>query len=64
MQALNAASHQQTTLLVTHQLADTKDYDQIWVMNSGRIVQQGDYATLSTQPGLFAKLNAHRCGDL
>lgn len=38
MQALNAASHQQTTLLVTHQLADTKDYDQIWVMNSGRIV--------------------------
>ncbi|BBI92772.1 heme ABC transporter permease/ATP-binding protein CydD [Serratia symbiotica] len=64
MQALNAASHQQTNLLVTHQLADTKDYDQIWVMNSGRIVQQGDYATLSTQPGLFAKLNAHRCGDL
>ncbi|HBE9177961.1 TPA: heme ABC transporter permease/ATP-binding protein CydD [Serratia fonticola] len=64
MQALNAASHQQTTLLVTHQLEDTEDYDQIWVMDSGKIVQQGNYATLSTQPGLFAKLIAHRSGEL
>lgn len=64
MQALNAASHQQTTLLVTHQLEDTEDYDQIWVMDSGKIVQQGNYATLSAQPGLFAKLIAHRSGEL
>ena len=64
MQALNAASHQQTTLLVTHQLEDTEDYDQIWVMDSGKIVQQGNHATLSTQPGLFAKLIAHRSGEL
>lgn len=64
MQALNAASHQQTTLLVTHQLEDTEDYDQIWVMEGGHIVQQGDYATLSAQPGLFANLIAHRRGDL
>ncbi|NTY86939.1 cysteine/glutathione ABC transporter permease/ATP-binding protein CydD [Serratia fonticola] len=64
MQALNAASRQQTTLLVTHQLEDTEDYDQIWVMDSGKIVQQGNYATLSTQPGLFAKLIAHRSGEL
>lgn len=64
MQALNAASHQQTTLLVTHQLEDTEDYDQIWVMDSGKIVQQGNYATLSAQPGLFAKLIAHRSREL
>lgn len=64
IQALNAASQQQTTLLVTHQLEDTEDYDQIWVMDSGKIVQQGNYATLSTQPGLFAKLIAHRSGEL
>jgi ATP-binding cassette subfamily C protein CydD len=64
MQALNVASHQQTTLLVTHQLEDTEDYDQIWVMDSGKIVQQGNYATLSAQPGLFAKLIAHRSGEL
>ncbi|MFC0229204.1 heme ABC transporter permease/ATP-binding protein CydD [Serratia aquatilis] len=64
MQALNAASQQQTTLLVTHQLEDTEDYDQIWVMDSGKIVQQGNYATLSTQPGLFANLLAHRSEEL
>lgn len=64
MQALNAASHQQTTLLVTHQLEQTEDYDQIWVMDSGKIVQQGNYATLSAQPGLFANLLAQRSGEL
>ncbi|MFI8417750.1 heme ABC transporter permease/ATP-binding protein CydD [Serratia sp. NPDC078593] len=64
MQALNVASHQQTTLLVTHQLEDTEDFDQIWVMDNGQIVQQGDYATLSSQPGLFATLIAHRSGEL
>ena len=64
MQALNQASHQQTTLLVTHQLEDIEHYDQIWVMDSGKIVQQGDYATLSAQPGLFANLIAHRSGEL
>lgn len=64
MQALDRASHQQTTLLVTHQLEDTEDYDQIWVMDNGQIVQCGDYATLSSQPGLFANLIAHRSGEL
>lgn len=60
MQALQQAALEQTTLLVTHQLEDTRDYDQIWVMESGVVVQQGDYATLSGMPGLFADLLAHR----
>ncbi|KEY57741.1 cysteine/glutathione ABC transporter permease/ATP-binding protein CydD [Serratia sp. DD3] len=64
MQALSVASHQQTTVLVTHQLEETVNYDQIWVMDSGKIVQQGNYATLSTQPGLFANLIAHRRREL
>ncbi|MNH47222.1 ATP-binding/permease protein CydD [compost metagenome] len=64
MQALNAASHQQTTLLVTHQLEDTEDFDQIWVMDNGKIIQQGDYSSLSNQPGLFATLSAHRSEEL
>ncbi|EFE93569.1 heme ABC transporter permease/ATP-binding protein CydD [Serratia odorifera] len=64
MQALNAASRRQTTLLVTHQLEDTEDFDQIWVMDNGQIVQQGDYATLGAQSGLFATLIAHRSGEL
>ena len=44
MAALNAASLQQTTLMVTHQLEGIADWDEIWVMENGRIVEQGDYA--------------------
>ncbi len=40
-----AASRQQTTLMVTHQLEGIADWDQIWVMENGRIVEQGDCAT-------------------
>ncbi|MEC5341838.1 cysteine/glutathione ABC transporter permease/ATP-binding protein CydD [Brenneria populi] len=64
MQALNAAARRQTTLLVTHQLNDVIDYDDIWVMDNGRLVQQGNYRTLSAQPGPFAELMAQRQGEL
>jgi len=64
MQALQQAAYQQTTLLVTHQLADTRDYDAIWVMEGGLLVQQGDYASLSNTPGPFATLLSHRSQEL
>lgn len=64
MHALNDAARQQTTLLVTHQLNDLSDYDDIWVMANGRLVQQGRYDTLSTTPGAFAELLNQRKGDL
>ncbi|WP_127960050.1 heme ABC transporter permease/ATP-binding protein CydD [Serratia microhaemolytica] len=64
MQALDHASYQQTTLLVTHQLQEAEQYDQIWVMDHGQIVQQGNYATLSRQAGLFADLLAHRRNEV
>ncbi|MCG8708999.1 cysteine/glutathione ABC transporter permease/ATP-binding protein CydD [Brenneria sp. 4F2] len=62
--ALNGAARNQTTLLVTHQLNDTIDYDAIWVMHNGQLIQQGDYQTLSTQPGAFAELMTQRQGEL
>ncbi len=46
MEALNAASLRQTTLMVTHQLEDLADWDVIWVMQDGQIIEQGRYATL------------------
>ncbi|MBJ7220509.1 MULTISPECIES: heme ABC transporter permease/ATP-binding protein CydD [unclassified Brenneria] len=64
MGALNAAARNQTTLLVTHQLHDTLDYDAIWVMHHGQLVQQGNYRTLSAQSGAFAELMAQRQGVL
>ncbi|MEL7628602.1 cysteine/glutathione ABC transporter permease/ATP-binding protein CydD [Pectobacterium aroidearum] len=60
MTALNDAARHQTTLLVTHQLADITEYDAIWVMDGGQLVQQGDYQTLRAEAGPFATLLAQR----
>ncbi|KML66362.1 heme ABC transporter permease/ATP-binding protein CydD [Pectobacterium peruviense] len=60
MTALNEAARSQTTLLVTHQLTDITEYDAIWVMEGGRLVQQGDYQTLRAETGPFAALLAQR----
>ncbi len=64
MQTLNQLSEQQTTLLVTHLLEETIDYDQIWVMANGQIIQRGDYKQLSQSEGVFAQLLAHRSEEL
>ncbi|MFL4198007.1 cysteine/glutathione ABC transporter permease/ATP-binding protein CydD, partial [Escherichia coli] len=60
MEALNAASLRQTTLMVTHQLEDLAEWDVIWVMQDGRIIEQGRYAELRVAGGPFATLLAHR----
>ncbi|MFB5745505.1 cysteine/glutathione ABC transporter permease/ATP-binding protein CydD [Cedecea sp. S5-13] len=60
MEALTEASRQQTTLMVTHQLDYISDWDQIWVMRNGQIVQQGSFAQLSAEDGPFAVLLASR----
>ncbi|MFJ5438036.1 cysteine/glutathione ABC transporter permease/ATP-binding protein CydD [Pectobacterium brasiliense] len=60
MTALNDAARSQTTLLVTHQLTEIAEYDTIWVMDGGRLVQQGDYQTLRAEAGPFATLLAQR----
>ncbi|MDV5355938.1 cysteine/glutathione ABC transporter permease/ATP-binding protein CydD [Enterobacter asburiae] len=60
MQALTAASHQQTTLMVTHQLENLAEWDAVWVMQEGRIVEQGSYGELAAAGGVFAALLAHR----
>ncbi|MFO6297367.1 heme ABC transporter permease/ATP-binding protein CydD [Rahnella selenatireducens] len=64
MSALNEASRSQTTLLVTHQLEDTRDYDEIWVMEKGQIAERGTFAQLVAQGGLFASLLSQRSKEL
>lgn len=60
MQALTRASTQQTTLMVTHQLEEITDWDAIWVMDNGQIVEQGRYQQLAAAQGPFARLLANR----
>ncbi|HCQ07860.1 MAG TPA: cysteine/glutathione ABC transporter permease/ATP-binding protein CydD [Leclercia adecarboxylata] len=64
MLALDAASQQQTTLMVTHQLEGIAHWDEIWVMDNGQLVEQGDYATLAAAQGPFAALLANRQEDI
>ncbi len=53
MQGLETQIQHRTALMVTHQLNPLKDVAQILVMQNGTIAQSGDFATLSTQQGLF-----------
>ncbi|QYJ90617.1 heme ABC transporter permease/ATP-binding protein CydD [Shewanella halotolerans] len=59
MQALIDARQGATSLLVTHRLDALIDMDKIWVLDGGKLVQQGDYHTLRAEPGLFSDL-CHR----
>ncbi|GKX50908.1 cysteine/glutathione ABC transporter membrane protein/ATP-binding protein [Budvicia aquatica] len=64
MSALTEAATRQTTILVTHRLEDIDGYDQIWVMDKGQIVQQGNFATLSQSAGPFAELLSNRSAEI
>lgn len=60
MASLTAASQNQTTLMVTHQLENLAAWDAIWVMQQGEIVEQGHFSLLTTAQGPFSRLLAHR----
>ncbi len=45
-----------TTIVIAHRLATVRSADRIIVMDQGRIVEEGDHATLSAVGGLYARL--------
>ena len=63
LHALNEASQHQTTLMITHRIEDLKQCDQIFVMQRGKIVQQGKFTELQHE-GFFAELLAQRQQDI
>ena len=60
MQALNQAARQQTTLMITHQLHDLAQWDEVWVMQQGALVQRGSWQQLSREPGLLQEMIRQR----
>ena len=52
-----------TTLVIAHRLATVRAADRIVVMDAGRIVEQGDHASLSAQGGLYARLASLQFDD-
>ena len=49
-----------TRIAVAHRLSTIRNCDRIFVMNKGRVVEQGDYDTLMAQHGLFYELAARQ----
>lgn len=60
MNALQHAALQQTTLMITHQLHDAQQWDEVWVMQHGQLVQQGTWQQLIQQEGPLRTMAQHR----
>ena len=54
--ALEKLMHQRTTIVIAHRLATVRAADRIIVMSDGRIVEEGNHASLSRAGGLYARL--------
>ena len=54
--ALDHLMENRTTIVIAHRLATVRAANRIIVMDHGRIVEEGDHASLTTQGGLYARL--------
>jgi ATP-binding cassette subfamily B multidrug efflux pump len=51
-----------TVIAIAHRLSTIAAMDRLIVLDEGRVVEQGDHATLLTKGGLYASLWAHQSG--
>ena len=49
-----------TRVVIAHRLSTIQNADRIYVMQVGKIVQQGSFEELAAVPGLFADLMARQ----
>jgi ABC-type multidrug transport system fused ATPase/permease subunit len=58
--ALDKLMAKRTTLIIAHRLSTVREADLIVVMNSGRIVEQGNHTDLLALNGMYAHLIARQ----
>ncbi len=63
-QALRQGAGSRTRLVVSHQLAEVMDAQQIWVLDQGRVVERGTHSLLLQAHGLYARLWHEQQGGL
>ncbi|KEY91635.1 ATP-binding/permease protein [Candidatus Photodesmus blepharus] len=56
MKGLKKYTDNKTSLIITHQVAALENAQQILVMHAGKLVERGNFVTLSKQSGLFSRM--------
>ena len=56
MQAIRGLAGKKTVILISHRLANVVDSDCIYVMDKGRIAEQGIHAELLAKQGAYSRL--------
>ena len=59
---LTVVTRGRTVISVTHRLAGLTEYDQIFVLAEGKLIEQGSHASLLALGGLYAQLWAQQSG--
>ena len=56
MAAIHSLAGKKTVILISHRLANVVDSDCIYVLDKGRIVEQGKHADLLAAQGAYSRL--------
>ena len=61
--ALESIAKRYTVIVVAHRLSTIKKSDKIFVIENGRLIEEGDFETLDSNKGIFSKLVSAQFND-